>query len=52
MKGRIEDEDDEELVDSMPKRRITSLMVTTIDIAIRMMMIHVCPVETGQYGGV
>jgi hypothetical protein len=43
--GRIEeDEDDEELVESMPKRRITSDIVTTMDTAMRMMIIHVCPV--------
>lgn len=49
VKGRIVDGDDEELepADSMPKRRTTSLMVTTIDTAIRMMMIHVWPIGAG-----
>lgn len=50
----MEEEDDEELepAESMPKRRTTSPIVTTIDIAMRMMMIHVWPVDGGQYGGV
>jgi hypothetical protein len=48
VKGRIEDEDEElELVDSMPKRRITSDIVTMMEIAIRMIMIHVWPVDRG-----
>ena len=42
VKGRIDDE--EELVESIPKRRITSEIVTMMDTAIRMIIIHVWPV--------
>lgn len=47
VKGRIDEDEDDELVESMPKRRITSEMVTTMDTAIKMMIIHVWPVEDG-----
>ena len=35
--------EEDERADNMPKRRITSPRVTTIEIAIKMMMIQVCP---------
>ena len=35
--------EDDDRADSMPKRKMTSPRVTTIDIAIKMIMIQVCP---------